>query len=73
MTYVTEGGVLIGELTNGMWITSKGLPIWKDTLEFVGVAGLKPYKGSEKIELDDARFNELTARYFQTMKKPKGL
>ena len=71
MTQITEGGVLLGELTNGMWITSTGTPIWKDTLQNVGVAGLTPYKGSEKIELEDAQFNELTARYFQTMRKPR--
>lgn len=71
MTQITEGGVLLGELTNKMWITSTGTPIWKDTLQNVGVAGLTPYKGSEKIELEDAQFNELTARYFQTMRKPR--
>ena len=73
MKYQTEAGVLLGELTNEMWITSKGLPIWKDTLANVGVAGITPYKGSEKIELEDAQFNELTKVYFQTMRKPKGL
>jgi hypothetical protein len=71
MTYQTEGGVLIGELTNEMWITMKGTTFWKNTLTNVGVAGLTPYKGSEKIELEDAHYNELTARYFQTMRKPR--
>ena len=73
MKYQTEAGVLLGELTNEMWITSKGLPIWKDTLANVGVAGIAPYKGSEKIELEDAQFNELTRHYFLTARKPKGL
>ena len=73
MKYQTEGGVLLGELTNEMWITSEGLPIWKDTLANVGVAGVKPYSGSEKIELEDAQFNELTRNYFLTARKPKGL
>lgn len=73
MKYQTEAGVLLGELTNEMWITSKGLPIWKNTLANVGVAGIKPYSGSEKIELEDAQFNQLTQTYFQTAKKPRGL
>ncbi len=73
MKYQTEAGVLLGELTNGMWITSNGMPIYKDTLANVGVAGITPYSGSEKIELEDAQFNQLTARYFQTMRKPKGI
>lgn len=73
MKYQTEAGVLLGELTNGMWITSKGLSIYKNTLENVGVAGIKPYSGSEKIELEDAQFNELTRNYFLTAPKPRGL
>jgi hypothetical protein len=73
MKYQTEAGVLLGELTNGMWITSKGLPIWKNTLANVGVAGIVDYEGPEKIELNDARYNELTQAYFSTLKKPRGL
>jgi len=73
MKYQTEAGVLLGELTNGMWITSKGLPLWKNTLANVGVAGVSSYEGPEKIELQDAQFNEMTRAYFSTLKKPRGL
>jgi hypothetical protein len=73
MKYQTEAGVLLGELTNEMWITSKGLPVWKNTLGNVGVAGITSYSGPEKIELEDAQFNEMTRHYFLTAKKPKGL
>lgn len=72
MTYQTDAGVLLGELTNGMWITSNGVPLYKDTLQSMGVAGLTPYKGSEKIELEDAQYNLLTADYFLTLRRPQG-
>jgi hypothetical protein len=65
-----ESGLLIGELTNGMWITQNGQPMYKDTLANVGVSGMTDYVGDAKIELEDAQFNELTADYFRTLRKP---
>jgi hypothetical protein len=65
-----ETGLLIGELTNGMWITENGQPIYKDTLSNMGVSGMTDYVGNAKIELEDAQFNELTADYFRTLRKP---
>lgn len=71
MTKKHESGLLLGELTNGMWITQSGLTIYKNTLSNLGVSGLENYSGSEKIELEDALFNELTADYFRLMKQPE--
>lgn len=71
MKYQTEAGILLGELTKGMWITSKGLPIYKSTLQATGVGELTPYSGSEKIELEQKHYDYLTADYFETKQKDK--
>lgn len=70
MTKQLETGLLIGELTNGMWITQNGQVIYKNTLDNLGVSEMTKYAGSEKIELEDAQYNELTADYFRTLRKP---
>lgn len=70
MTKKLETGLLIGELTNGMWITQNKQPLYKDTLANVGVSGMTDYVGNAKIELEDAQFNEMTADYFRTLRKP---
>jgi hypothetical protein len=70
MTKLHDSGLLLGELTNGMWITENGQPIYKDTLSNMGVSGMTAYKGDAKIELEDAQFNELTADYFRTLRQP---
>ena len=73
MTKKHESGLLLGELTNGMWISQNGQPIYKETLANSDAAALSDYQGEEKVELEDALFNQLTAEYFLRAKKPSNL
>jgi hypothetical protein len=42
-----ETGLLVGELTNGMWITENGQPIYKDTLSNTSPLSLPYSVGSD--------------------------
>lgn len=64
------GQVLLGDLTNGMFISSGKRPFYKDTLLNMGEFDLEPYTGSETIELTDFEFNDLTRDYFRLARKP---
>ena len=64
------GNLLLGELTNGMFISLGGYPFLKESLLFNSEEPLKRYSGSESIELTDEQFNRLTAEYFAHAKKP---
>lgn len=61
--------VLLGDLTNGMFISSGGMTFYKNTLLNVGVFELQPYSGNAKIEITDQQFNDLTRDYFRTLKR----
>jgi hypothetical protein len=64
------GKVLLGELTNGMFITKGKIPVYKNSLKSVSELDLLPYWGSEKIELSNGEYNEMTRSYFRTLKRP---
>jgi len=64
------GKVLLGELTNGMFITKGKIPVYKNSLRSVSELDLLPYWGSEKIELTNEEYNEMTRSYFRTLKRP---
>jgi hypothetical protein len=64
------GNLLLGELTNGMFISLGGYPFLKESLLYNSEETLKPYSGSESIELTDKEFNRLTAEYFAHARKP---
>jgi hypothetical protein len=64
------GKVLLGELTHGMFITKGKIPVYKSSLLSVSELDLLPYWGSEKIELTNAEYNEMTRGYFMTLKRP---
>ena len=65
------GEMLLGDLTNEMFISQGGVPFYKNTLLSVSEFDLKPYSGSEKIELADEEFNRMTADYFAVLPKFK--
>jgi hypothetical protein len=58
------GKVLLGELTNGMFITKGKIPVYKSSLLSVSELDLLPYWGDEKIELTNEEYNEMTRSYF---------
>jgi len=58
------GKVLLGELTNGMFITKGKIPVYKNSLLSVSELDLLPYWGDEKIELTNEEYNEMTRSYF---------
>ena len=62
------GKVLLGELTNGMFITKGKIPVYKNSLLSVSELDLLPYWGSEKIELTNEEYNDMTRSYFLTRK-----
>lgn len=64
------GKVLLGELTHGMFITKGKIPVYKNSLKSVSELDLLPYWGSEKIELSNGEYNEMTRSYFRTLKRP---
>lgn len=64
------GDLLLGELTNGMFISVSGFPFYKNTLTFNSDETLEPYEGNESVEITNQRFNELTRDYFGTIRKP---
>jgi hypothetical protein len=64
------GDLLLGELTNGMFISVSGFPFYKNTLTFNSEETLEPYEGNESVEITNTRFNELTRDYFSTIRKP---
>jgi hypothetical protein len=64
------GDLLLGELTNGMFISVSGFPFYKNTLTFNSEETLEPYEGNESVEITNVRFNELTRDYFSTIRKP---
>jgi hypothetical protein len=61
--------LLLGELTNGMFISIGKMPMYKNTLLSVSEFDLEPYEGSESIELTDEQFNEMTRDYFRTLRR----
>ena len=63
------GDLLLGELTNGMFISVSGMPFYKNSLMFNSEETLEPYEGPESIEITDARFNEFTRDYFQNLRR----
>jgi hypothetical protein len=67
------GDLLLGELTNGMFISVSGYPFYKNTLTFNSEETLEPYEGNESVEITNQRFNELTRDYFSTIRKPNGI
>ena len=66
------GDLLLGELTDGMFISQGKMPMYKNTLLNASEYDLEPYNGDEKIELTDEQFNEMTRNYFRTLKKVEG-
>lgn len=62
------GDLLLGELTNGMFISVSGYPFYKNTLIFNSDETLEPYEGPESVEISNARFNDMTRDYFNTLK-----
>ena len=58
------GDVLLGDLTNGMFISSGKVPFYKSTLGINSESDLKSYSGNETVELSTDEFNALTATYF---------
>jgi len=64
------GNLLLGELTNGMFISVSGFPFYKNTLTLNSEEALEPYEGNESVEITNQRFNELTRDYFSTIRKP---
>jgi hypothetical protein len=63
------GDLLLGELTNGMFISVSGMPFYKNSLMFNNEETLEPYEGPESIEITDDRFNEFTRDYFRTLRR----
>jgi hypothetical protein len=64
------GNLLLGELTNGMFISVSGMPFYKNTLTFNSEETLETYQGNESIEITNTQFNEFTRDYFRTIRKP---
>lgn len=68
MTYKL-GDLLLGELTNGMFISVSAYPFYKNTLIFNSEETLEPYVGDEAVEISDAQFNDFTRQYFSCLQK----
>lgn len=64
------GELLLGDLTNGMFISVSGYPFYKDSLIFNSEETLEPYQGNESVDITDMQFNDLTRDYFATVRKP---
>jgi hypothetical protein len=64
------GNLLLGELTNGMFISVSGMPFYKNTLTFNSEETLEPYEGNESVEITNTQFNDFTRDYFRTIRKP---
>jgi len=62
------GKVLLGELTNGMFVTKNKIPVYKSSLLSVSEFDLLPYWGDEKIELTNEEYNDMTRSYYLTLK-----
>jgi hypothetical protein len=64
------GDLLLGDLTNGMFISVSGMPFYKKTLIFNSEQELEPYEGNESVEITNTEFNDFTRDYFRNLRKP---